>query len=169
MNILATFDGSASSEIILPQIEWMSQLPGARFTLLSIVHRPHAVAGQRRASNHIAAGQGGGSLAVASADTAAAEDRDAVERTLTERRDYLQAIVLRMPPGPEYLVEVMVADGVTAAIIRYAMEHRPDVIVMGTHGETGMVHRVFGDTAEALVRSGVAPVLLVHSGSAHRA
>ena len=39
-------------------------------------------------------------------------------------------------------------DDVGAAIIRYALRHKPDVIVMATHGESRMIHRLFGDTAE---------------------
>jgi nucleotide-binding universal stress UspA family protein len=33
---------------------------------------------------------------------------------------------------------------------------------MATHGHTGLMHVLFGDVAESVVRSGVAPVLLVH-------
>ena len=73
-----------------------------------------------------------------------------------------------MPKGPKYAVETAIADDVTAAIVRYAIERHPDVIVMATHGETGVIHRLFGDTAEAVVRSGAAPVLLVHAETGHR-
>jgi len=39
-----------------------------------------------------------------------------------------------------------------------------DVIVMGTHGETGLRHLAFGSVAEKVVRMAHRPVLTVHSG-----
>lgn len=39
-----------------------------------------------------------------------------------------------------------------------------DVIVMGTHGETGLRHLVFGSVAEKVVQMAHRPVLTVHSG-----
>ena len=50
-----------------------------------------------------------------------------------------------------------------------AMSSQPDLIVMATHGRTGLVHILFGDVAEEVVRSGVAPVLLVHPESVRSA
>lgn len=90
-------------------------------------------------------------------------DGKAIEPTLAERREYLEEIVSRMPDGPVYAVEVLIENDVAAGLVRYAMKHEPDVIVMATHGENRMIHRLFGDTAEQVVRSGVAPVLLVQS------
>lgn len=74
-----------------------------------------------------------------------------------------------MPRSSKYSVAVAVAGDAAAAIIRHAMEHETDVFVMGTHGKTAMFHRLFGDVAEEVVRSGVAPVLPVHSNTARRA
>jgi nucleotide-binding universal stress UspA family protein len=173
MKILATFDGSKCSEAILPQLEWMAHLPDAEFTFLSIARRPHETAKGGRRSPTTAAGLGGPGatpIVIQAAHPVLAEDRgNAIERTLAERSDYLRGIVSRLPRGPKYSVEATIADDIAAAIIRYALVRRPDVIVMGTHGETGMIHRLFGDTAEGVVRSGVAPVLLVHPDTGHRA
>jgi nucleotide-binding universal stress UspA family protein len=172
MKILATFDGSTRSEAIVPQLEWMARLPDAQFTFLSIAHCPQETARVGWPSQLTMARQAGlGStpIAISAVAPTLVEDRgQAIERTLAERSDYLQHIASQMPQGPPYSVETTVADDVAAAIIRYAMEHEPDVIVMGTHGETGMMHRLFGDVAEQVVRSGVAPVLLVHSNSTRR-
>jgi nucleotide-binding universal stress UspA family protein len=172
MKILAALDGSKCSEAIVPQLEWMALLPDAQLTFLSIAHRPHETALREPSQSAVVglAGPGAAPIAISAAAPTLVEDRgEAIARTLAERSDYLQDIASRMPPGPKYSVEATVADDVAAAIIRYAMEHETDVIVMGTHGETGMIHRLFGDVAEEVVRSGVAPVLLVHSNTARRA
>jgi nucleotide-binding universal stress UspA family protein len=168
MKILATFDGSKCSEAIVPHLEWLARLDGAEFTFLSIARQPRDAAHVRTASQPVVAespGTGSTPLGIPGAAPAGGET---IERTLADRGDYLADIVSRMPRGRSYSVEVTVADDAAAAIIRYAMEHSPDIIVMGTHGEAGMVHRVFGDVAEQVVRSGVAPVLLVPSNPARR-
>lgn len=46
-------------------------------------------------------------------------------------------------------------------IIKAAREFDSDVIVMGTHGRTGIDHVLFGSTAEKVVRKSSIPVLTV--------
>jgi nucleotide-binding universal stress UspA family protein len=48
-----------------------------------------------------------------------------------------------------------------AEIIRYTKENAIDMIVMGTHGYTGLEHAVLGSVAEAVVRHAPCPVLTV--------
>ena len=59
-------------------------------------------------------------------------------------------------------VEKMVVRGVPfVEIIRTAREKNVDVIVIGTHGRTGIDHMLFGSTAEKVVRKADCPVLTV--------
>jgi nucleotide-binding universal stress UspA family protein len=46
-------------------------------------------------------------------------------------------------------------------IAEYAGHHGADLIVMGTHGRTGVAHLLLGSVAERLVRQGPCPVLTV--------
>jgi len=48
-------------------------------------------------------------------------------------------------------------------IVRYARENEIDLIVIGTHGRTGLVHVLLGSVAEKVVRKAPCPVLTVHS------
>jgi universal stress protein A len=50
-------------------------------------------------------------------------------------------------------------------IVRFAQAQGVDLIVMGTHGWTGIKHLILGSTAENLVRSADCPVLTVKSSS----
>ena len=59
-------------------------------------------------------------------------------------------------------VEKLVLRGVPfVEIIRTAKEKNADMIVIGTHGRTGIDHMLFGSTAEKVVRKASCPVLTV--------
>ena len=47
-------------------------------------------------------------------------------------------------------------------IIRYAHDNKMDIIVMGTHGYSGLTHMLMGSIAEKVVRKSPCPVLTVH-------
>ena len=47
-------------------------------------------------------------------------------------------------------------------IVQYARHHEIDLIVMGTHGCTGLTRAVLGSVAESVVRRAPCPVLTVH-------
>lgn len=49
------------------------------------------------------------------------------------------------------------------AIVEYAQEHDIDLIVMGTHGRTGVAHLLVGSVAERVVRLAPCPVLTVRA------
>jgi nucleotide-binding universal stress UspA family protein len=48
-------------------------------------------------------------------------------------------------------------------IVNYADEHEIDLIVMGTHGRTGVARVLLGSVAEKVVRKAPCPVLTVHN------
>lgn len=48
------------------------------------------------------------------------------------------------------------------AIVSYAEESDTDLVVMGTHGRTGLENVIFGSVAEETVRKSSIPVLTVH-------
>jgi nucleotide-binding universal stress UspA family protein len=58
--------------------------------------------------------------------------------------------------------EKMVVRGVPfAEIIQTAKDKKADMIVIGTHGRSGIDHMLFGSTAEKVVRKASCPVLTV--------
>lgn len=59
-------------------------------------------------------------------------------------------------------VEEMIVHGDAATeIVRVAGERRVDLIVISSHGRTGLGRILFGSTAEAVVRHATCPVLVV--------
>ncbi len=49
-------------------------------------------------------------------------------------------------------------------INQYALEENINLIIIATHGHSGMEHILFGSTAEKVVRKAPCPVLVVRSG-----
>jgi nucleotide-binding universal stress UspA family protein len=61
-------------------------------------------------------------------------------------------------------VHTMLIQGVAQAeIVRLASEQGFDLIVMGTHGRTGLRHALLGSVAEKVVRKASCPVLTVRA------
>lgn len=64
--------------------------------------------------------------------------------------------------GPEILVEHRLREGDTAAeVLQVADDVGADLIVMGTHGRTGMGRVLMGSVAESILRGSPCPVLVV--------
>jgi nucleotide-binding universal stress UspA family protein len=57
--------------------------------------------------------------------------------------------------------EVIVHGDAAAEIVRVASEREVDLIVVSSHGRTGLGRIIFGSTAEAVVRHASCPVLVV--------
>lgn len=53
-------------------------------------------------------------------------------------------------------------------IIRVASELEASLIVIGTHGRTGLDHLIFGSTAERVVRNAPCPVMTIRLPAAER-
>jgi len=55
---------------------------------------------------------------------------------------------------------------ITSEIVKFAKEGNYDLIVMGTHGRTGMSHLLMGSIAEKVLRASPCPVLSVRAEQA---
>src|SRR5437660_9865908 len=57
---------------------------------------------------------------------------------------------------------VQIGTDIPEAIVRYAKHNDIDMIVMATHGRTGLTHLLMGSVAEKGVRAARCPVLTLH-------
>jgi nucleotide-binding universal stress UspA family protein len=46
-------------------------------------------------------------------------------------------------------------------IVKYSKEHKIDLIVIATHGRTGLLHTLLGSVAEKVIRYAKCPVLVI--------
>ena len=68
---------------------------------------------------------------------------------------------LAIDAGAPAVTATLQQGGVASEILRFAQERDCGLIVMGTHGRTGMKHMLLGSVAEHIVRVAPCPVLTV--------
>lgn len=172
MKILASLDGSVASAAILPVVEKLAKAAEAQVTLLTVAPVP---AGVRRSGGGPEVVTPGGSFGAAGALNMRAEavlqpaeprwseSKDqAIERVEAEGRDALEDAARGLKAAGVAISEaVVINDDPAAAIVRFAGDGSFDLIVMATHGRSGLREVVQGSVAAAVMKSGVAPVLMV--------
>jgi universal stress protein A len=87
-----------------------------------------------------------------------------LHRKIDERAEQELATIARNCGREWGPVKTYLRTGVAAAeIVRFAEMISADLIVMGTHGWSGLKHLILGSTAENVVRTANCPVLIVRS------
>ena len=67
-----------------------------------------------------------------------------------------------MGPANDASTEIVVERGdACSEILRQAIDRKADLIVMGTHGRTGLRHVLLGSVTEKIIRNASCPVLVV--------
>lgn len=166
MKIMATFDGSEFSEAIIPLLERLAALPEAEFALVCAGDEAHGVRSgvmKRPQQAYGFGGQGTVPSTIQQAEPSLVASKDqALEAATAEVGDYLADLGRRLPSGATVTTHVEIDKDAVGAIVRVAERLSPDVIVMATHGHTGLLSRFSGSVTEKIIESGVAPVLVVH-------
>jgi nucleotide-binding universal stress UspA family protein len=83
-----------------------------------------------------------------------------IEEGLDEAREKLENY-LREHIGAAQLTQAVVFGEPTSEVNIYAVENAVDMIIMGTHGRTGLLHLLLGSVAESVLRHASVPVLCV--------
>lgn len=83
------------------------------------------------------------------------------------RRDLDQFLQSAELPAGNAPISRLVSGDPASAILHELKVGHYDLIVIGTHGRTGLTHVLLGSVAEKLVRLSPAPVLTVPDESAH--
>jgi nucleotide-binding universal stress UspA family protein len=84
-----------------------------------------------------------------------------------EAEGYLAAVKAKLEKQGLGKVEANVWYGPAAtAIIEAAQMYKPDLIVMSTHGRSGLGRLIFGSVAESVLRGTTIPILLIRPAGA---
>jgi nucleotide-binding universal stress UspA family protein len=161
-HILVTLDGSKLSEAVLPEAARLAAGTGARVTLLTVVDAPAATAMYPETNPLIVAGAPAPGGIAYLRPAPAAETRDqAIERTRSDAQKYLYEAARPMRDrGIKVETVVRFGDAVDE-ILAYADACEAQLIVMATHGRTGLAQVLFGSVASRIVGRSGRPVLLV--------
>lgn len=90
---------------------------------------------------------------------------DVEERLMDRSRQSLEEVAASLEVPREKIQSRVEHGRASQEIVRVAAEEKADVIVMGTHGYTGMAHVLLGSTAERVLRRAPCPVLTVRAQS----
>ena len=107
---------------------------------------------------------------VRAAEIHALPGTDKVEAQVTairEAEEYLAAVVRRLADRGFRRAETHVWYGPpAAAIVEAATTQRADLIVMSTHGRSGLGRLILGSVAESVLRGTTTPILIIRADSA---
>lgn len=88
-----------------------------------------------------------------------------VDKELEKTRDALDQFVKENSGGNAEIEQHVSLGEPELAVNKIAEQIEPDMIVVGTHGRTGLSHLLMGSVAESIVRSSRVPVVCVrHQG-----
>ncbi len=131
--ILAPMDGSTDSEKALPIAAQLARVQGAELILVYIIDQP-SLGVLRSAGDDVVTTEAAGHLS-------------SIEEGLRAQGIRVRSIV---DLGP-----------IAATLLEREKSEAPDLVVMASHGRTGVARFALGSVADRMVREGTAPVLVV--------
>jgi nucleotide-binding universal stress UspA family protein len=155
--LLVALDGSELADQILPHACELATALGAKLVLFRVVHEVHpepdyAILANRfiqtsyRYSSTEALGEAKQHYLIKGAEQVLSR----LSRTLESE-------------GIKSDVVVKIGENPAENIIDYAAKNSIDMILMSTHGRTGLAHLVYGSVAEAVLHKATCPVFLLRS------
>jgi nucleotide-binding universal stress UspA family protein len=143
--ILVPLDGSKLAECVLPHVEMLVKGAQAKRVIFARVVEPF----RPPTSDYIF-------------DDAQIKKVDSEHRAESER--YLKGIVGQAKYGSGVRVESVVLPGNAADVLaEYANKNEADIIVIATHGRSGISKWVWGGVADRILRSSCVPILMVRA------
>jgi len=141
---MALLDGSAGAEQALPYAERLTRCTGSRLLLARIapVTRWNAAGSGRLIWPHLY-------------DEAIARERD-------EAQSYLNTCAGRLAEHGVTVETIAPTGDPETLALAIEADVRVVLLVMASHGRTGVAHMALGSIAETLIRKGRRPVLVVH-------
>ena len=158
--ILVPLDGSSYSEAILGTVERLARPLQAQVVLLLVGHPELDPRTPLPAVVAVAGADPEGAVGGSSSRPATAVAPPPLAHVEMVLRSYLQRCTETLPGIATTLV-VDFADDPAAVIVARARQQHVDLIAMATHGHTGRLQRLAGSVTARVIRSGVAPVVVL--------
>jgi nucleotide-binding universal stress UspA family protein len=85
----------------------------------------------------------------------------AEEQTKVEAQNYIDKVSQRLKSAGIQVKAEVIEGNAAEVILDYARDNQVDLIVMSTHGRSGISRFAFGSVADKVVRHALAPVLTI--------
>jgi nucleotide-binding universal stress UspA family protein len=139
-NILVPLDGSAFAETALPHASALAAKFDCKITLVKVFETPHVY--QSAVEQGVL--------------------MDIHEAAVKDASDYLEAQKVKLAAeGLSVEVDFIEGGNVAAMILEAIEESGADLVVMSTHGRSGLDRWRFGSVAERVARHASVPVVLI--------
>ncbi len=143
--ILVPLDGSKLAECVLPHLEALAKGCQVKNVKFVRVVEPF---------NQPAAGE----------YMLKPEEIDRINaRMISEAENYLKKLLNKLKYNGVDLKGEVIHGRVAEALAAYATEHGADLIIIATHGRSGVSRWVWGSVADRILRSSCVPVLMVRA------
>ena len=151
--IMVPLDGSPLAECVLPHVESIVKGCNAAEVVFVRVIEPI----------HLPAGGGSDSGYIFSKEEAARIRKETESQNKSLAKKYLDGLIRQKKyPGVKMTVEVL--EGNPAhTLAEYAEKNQFDLLVIATHGRSGVSRWVWGSVADRILRSACVPILMVRA------
>lgn len=153
--ILVTLDGSDLAAQALPHAQYLAETLKARLILFRAVPR---------VDDGLEAASMGGTFVDLAEVKSSASGKDTKQTQLITEAEQALAEIARGLQRHQVEASAVIEVGPPAeAVVYYARREEIDLIVMCTHGRTGLPRLVYGSVAETVLRTAPCPVLLIRA------
>ena len=143
--IMIPLDGSPLAECVLPHVEAITGGCSVRELVLIRVVEPERVY----------------SVSNSPIDPNLAAARESERRK--EAEDYLHGVVDRLDEPGLVCEALSIVGRVAESLVDYCIENDIDLIIIATHGHSGVTRWVRGSVADKILRSSTIPVLMIRA------
>ncbi len=143
--ILVPLDGSALAERALPHAEEIAKGTGAELILMQVIGIPLADV----------------------PEAGPAEEEKTFEGEIASARTYLESIGDRLRPAGLSVRSIVARGDADEQILGFAHRENVDILVMSTHGRSGLSKLVMGSVAQKVMLTTKRPVMLVKPERIH--
>jgi len=142
--IMVPLDGSELAECVLPHVETFAKARGVESIVFVRVVEPF-------------------SLTPVRGDPEFTEEqiKEIDARSVAAARNYLDQLVSRLDYGSVNIQAEVLTGKAAETLAEYAQKQGVDLIIIATHGRSGISRWVWGSVADRLLRSSRVPVLMV--------
>jgi nucleotide-binding universal stress UspA family protein len=146
-NILVPMDGSDLAECVLPHVQTMAEARGVQSVTFVRVTEPLSITPVRGETGWLTEEQ----------------MKDVDDKSKVVAESYLDKLVGGLNYGKVKVQKEVLVGRAAEQLAEYAKKNDFDLIIVATHGRSGVSRWVWGSVADRLIRSAHVPVLMVRS------